>query len=240
MFRENSHKILIVVPAWNEEQSIAGVLKELKVACPHFDIIVINDGSNDSTGHVIADNGVRVINHNTNSGYAAAIQSGRIYALENNYDFLVFIDADGQHKPSDVVRVLEPVVTGLADQVRGSRELGKYEGSEPLYLGIARWICSTLTSLKTRMPVTDVTSGFKSENRSITQYFRSIYNKSNKIHLSNTNDIEEHLLAHKNSFRLMEVPVVMCSRENGSTKCYRLKDLITFPLDLIRTFWRNW
>jgi len=237
---DSEPKVLVVMPAWNEQQSIGGALDEIKSRYPHLDILVVDDGCSDLTAQIAKERGAKVVSHNGNRGYTQAIQTGRVYALDNGYDFLVFVDADGQHRPSDISRVLEPVITGSADQVRGSRELGGYEWKEPLYLKIPRWICSILVSLKMRKVVTDATSGFKSENRAITKYFKSIYEMSSKIHLSNTNDIEEHLLAGKNGFRLMEVPAVMRRRQSGSTKCYRPRQLLIFPLDLIRTFWRNW
>ena len=232
-------KTLIAMPAWNEEECIGKVLDEIKSGYPGLDILVVDDGSNDSTAQVAREKGAKVIDHDGNLGYTAAIQTGRVYTLENGYDLLVFVDSDGQHRVSDISRILEPLVRGDADQVRGSRELGKYEWKEPLYLKIPRWICSTLVSLKMRKVVTDATSGFKGENRAITKYFKTIYETSDKIHLSNTNDIEEHLLAHKKGFKLMEVPAVMHSRATGNTRCYTPKQLLVFPLDLIRTFVRN-
>ena len=232
-------RTLVVIPAWNEQHSIGKVLEEINRLYPYLDILVVDDGSHDSTAEIARRNGAKVISHNGNLGYTATIQTGRAYTLDNGYDFLIFVDADGQHRPSDVSRILEPLMKGDADQVRGSRELGSYEWKEPLYLKIPRWICSTLVSLKLRKIVTDATSGFKGENQAITKYFKTIYESSNKIHLSTTNDIEEHLLAHKRGFRLMEVPAVMRGREAGSTKCYTLKDLLVFPLDLIRTFVRT-
>jgi len=232
-------KIVVAIPAWNEQHSIGKVLEEIKCLYPHLDILVVDDGSDDSTARLAEGKGAQVVRHNGNLGYTAAIQTGRVYALDNSYDFLVFIDADGQHRPSDISRILEPLIKGDADQVRGSRELGKYTWKEPFYLKIPRWICSTLVSLRLRKMITDVTSGFKGENRAITEYFKKIYETSNKIHLSNTNDIEEYLLAHKGGFRAMEVPVVMSRRDAGETRCYAPKQLLIFPLDLIRTFVRN-
>lgn len=235
----NEPRTLVIIPAWNEQHSIGKVLEEINHLYAHLDILVIDDGSDDSTAKIAKRNRAKVISHNGNLGYTATIQTGRAYALDNGYDFLIFVDADGQHRVSDINRILDLLIRGDADQVRGSRELGSYEWKEPLYLKIPRWICSTLVSLKLRKIVTDATSGFKGENQAITKYFKTIYESSNKIHLSNTNDIEEHLLAYKKGFRLTEVPVVMRGREAGSTKCYPLRRLLVFPLDLIRTFVRN-
>lgn len=232
-------KTLVVIPAWNEQDYIGEVLDEIKSSYPHLDILVVDDGSKDATAKVAREKRVKVISHNGNLGYTAAIQTGRVYALGNGYDFLVFVDADGQHRPQDIVTILDVLVKGEADQVRGSRELGKYEWKEPFYFIIPRRICSRLVSVRLGKPVTDATSGFKGENRAISKYFRDIYESSNKIHLSNTNDIEEHLIADKGGFRLTEVPVTMRSRRIGSTRCYTPKQLFIFPLDLIRTFVRN-
>jgi len=239
MNQNTTSKVLIVIPAWNEERSIGRVLDELKALYSGYDIIVINDGSKDSTAQIAKEKKVKVVEHNGNLGYTAAIQTGRVYSIQEGYDFLVFVDADGQHRSSDISRILDPIIAGDADQVRGSRELGRYEWKEPLHLKIPRWICSTLVSLKMRRVVTDATSGFKGENRKITEYFKEIYKNSNKIHASNTNDIEEHLLAHKKGLRLMEVPVAMQSRDSGKTKCYTVKQLLCFPKDLIQTFVKN-
>lgn len=239
MSLEAEHKVLIAIPAWDEEKSIGGVLDEVKALYPYFDVLVINDGSSDSTAQIAREKGVKVIDHNGNLGYTATIQTGRVYALENGYDFLIFIDADGQHRVSDISRLLDPLLKGDGDQVRGSRELGKYEWKEPLHLKIPRWICSALVSLRIRKIVTDATSGFKGESRKITMYFKEVYETSNKIHQSNTINIEEHLLAHKRGFRLLEVPSVMQSRTNGKTRCHSTKQLLVFPIDLICAFWRN-
>ena len=117
--------------------------------------------------------------------------------------------------------------------------MGKYTWKEPLYLKIPRWICSTVVSLRLRKIVTDVTSGFKGENRLTTQYFKLVYETSSKIHMSNTNNMEEHLLAHKKGLRLTEVPVMMHNRRIGQTKCHTARQLFAFPLDFIRTICRN-
>ena len=236
---DNSSRVLVVIPAWNEAKSIDSVLGEVKGLHPPWDVLVVDDGSEDMTAHIAKGNGCKVISHGRNLGYTAALQTGRIFALENGYDFLVYVDADGQHRLSDISRVLNPVTRGDADQVRGSRDLGSYEGKEPLYLKIPRRICSLLVSLKIGKVITDATSGFKSENRAVAEYLKKVYETTNKLHLPKTNDIEEYLLVSKAGLRLMEVPVTMRSRRVGATKSYGPKQLLTFPWDLIRTFLRN-
>lgn len=237
--KETVQRVLLVMPAWNEQESIGGVLKEIKDLYPDIDVLVVNDGSQDRTGSIAKEQGALVLEHNGNKGYTAALQSGRCYAWDNGYDFVLFADADGQHRPADIRRILDPLLEGEADIVRGSRELGQYAWKEPFHLRYPRLICSILVSLKVRRWITDPTSGFKGEVRKVTGYFRMVYETSPKIHLTNTNDIEECLLASKKRFRIMEMPVIMLSREVGETKCYSPRQLFKFPWDLIRTFGRN-
>jgi len=168
---------LIVVPAFNEAESIGKVLDKIRASCSEgFDILVIDDGSEDRTAQVARNKSIEVIVHDKNLGVTAAIQTGRIYALKNHYDFMVTLDADGQHDPFCVNRIIDPLVKGRADFVVGSRELGKYFSNEPLILKMARKISSMLTSFLTRRRITDSTSGFKGWNRKVVQFFmRSIH-----------------------------------------------------------------
>lgn len=235
----NNPKVLIAIPAWNEQYSVGRILHEMKHLYPHLDILVVDDGSSDSTGQLAEEKGAKVVRHSGNLGYTAAIQTSRVYALDNGYDFLIFLDADGQHQVSDINRILDPLVKGDADRVIGSRELGNYEWKEPVYLRIPRWICSTLVSLKIGRTVTDATSGFKGENRRVAEYFKKVYQTSNKIHIDATSDIEEILLSKKEDFKLVEVPVIMHRRENSKTKCFTVGHLLRFPIDLIRTLLGN-
>lgn len=239
MSLDNNHKVLVTIPALDEELSIGGILEEIKTSYPHLDILVVNDGSSDATSQIARTNGTKVIDHDRHLGYTAAIQTGRVYALQKGYDFLIFVDADGQHRTSDIGRILDILITGDADQVRGSRELGKYEWKEPFYLKIPRWICSTVVTLRTGKIATDATSGFKGENRKATEHFKLIYDTGRKIHQSNTNDIEEHLIAHKKGVRLAEIPTIMRSRNSGQTKCYTPKQLLKFPFELVLVILRN-
>ncbi|MBI4287644.1 MAG: glycosyltransferase family 2 protein [Chloroflexi bacterium] len=227
------------MPAWNEVESIGRVLREIRSQYPDIDVLVVNDGSHDRTPVIAREEGALVLSHNGNQGYTAAIQSGRCFAWNKGYEIVLFADADGQHRAADIGRILDPLLKREADIVRGSRELGQYAWKEPFHLRIPRLICSILVSLKVRRWITDPTSGFKGEVRQVTEYFKDVYDKSPRLHLTNTNDIEECLLASKNRFRIMEMPVIMLSREVGETKCYSPRQLLKFPADLIRTFARN-
>lgn len=235
-------KTLIAMPAWNEEERIGGVLDEIKNGYPALDILVVDDGSEDATAQIAKEKRVEVISHSENFGVVAAIQTGRIYALDHGYDFIVFCDADGQHNTSDISEILNPLLRGEADFVIGSRELGSYIGHESLLLKLPRFFCSAVTSLLIRKHIRDTTSGFKGWNRKVIEYLKMVYETSDKLHLSTTNDIEEILLAAKRDSKIIEVPVIMFSR-GGKSKIYATHNLFyfltVFPWHLIRTVWRN-
>lgn len=236
-------KTLVIIPAWNEHECIGEVLDEIKTGYSNLDILVVDDGSEDATAKIARKKGARVVSHLGNQGVVAAIQTGRIYALEHDYDFIVFCDADGQHNPSDIGKITAPLARGEADFVIGSRELGQYACQEPRLLKIPRWFCSQVTSIMLRRRITDPTSGFKGWNRRVIRYLKTVYKKSNKLHLSTTNGIEEILLAAKAGLRINEVPVKMLNRRGGEPKIYTSHNifyfLTVFPWHLIRTVSRN-
>jgi len=236
-------RVLVVVPAKDEEQTIGRVLQRIRAEYPSFAPLVIDDGSADKTADIAKEKGALVISHGKNLGVAAAIQTGRIYALEQGYDFMVFCDADGQHNPSDIGKIVEPLIAGKADFVIGSRELGDYIGHETLRLKLPRYFCSWVISLLTRKRITDATSGFKGWSRWLIEHFKTVYETSDKLHLSTTNDMEEILIARKKGARIIEVPAEMLTEGTGVSQVYTTKTifhfLTIFPANLIRTVWRN-
>ena len=238
----NNHKVLVAMPARNEEASIGDVLQEINREYPSVDVLVVDDGSQDSTVAIAREKGALIISHGETRGVAAAIQTGRVYALNDGYAFIIFCDADGQHNPSDIGRIIAPLIAGEADFVIGSRELGSYVGHESLLLKLARRFCSAVTSFLIRKRIRDTTSGFKGWNRKVIQHLRTVYETSDKLHLATTNDIEEILLASKKGAEITEVPVKMFSRE-GESEIYTTRNLLRFltvyPWHLIRTVWRN-
>jgi len=235
-------RLLIVLPAKDEEQNIGMVLQRIRAEYPSFDCLVIDDGSADRTVHIAKEKGASVVSHGRNLGVAAAIQTGRIYALEQGYDFIVFCDADGQHNPSDIGGIVDPLLNEEADFVIGSRELGSYIGQERLLLKLSRYFCSAVASLLIRRRIRDTTSGFKGWSRGVTEHLKMVYETSSKLHLSTTNDVEEVLIASKKGAKVSEVPVKMLSRE-GESEIYATRNLFyfltVFPWHLIRTLLRN-
>jgi len=240
---ERHSRVLIVIPAKDEEQNIGRVLESIRAEYPLFDCLVIDDGSADRTAEIAREKGALVVSHNKNLGVAAVIQTGRIYVLEQNYDFMVFCDGDGQHNPSDIGNVASPLLNGETDFVIGSRQLGHYQGREAFRMWFSRHFCSWVLTVLTGKHITDVTSGFKGWNRWLIEHFKVVYETSNKLHLSTTNDMEEILIAHKKGARIIEVPAKMLTKGEGTSQVYTTRTifhfLTIFPIHFIRTVWRN-
>jgi len=110
-------KILIIVPAFNEEKSLGTVLDSIKNEAPYADIVVINDGSHDATADVARKNGVAVISVPYNLGIGGAVQTGLIYAQRQGYDVAIQLDADGQHKAEELEKLLHHIKNDEADLV---------------------------------------------------------------------------------------------------------------------------
>lgn len=231
-------RVLFVVPAYNEEEYIGSVLdRALSLIESHsnWDLLVVDDGSNDSTAEIIRAKGVNVIRHRENFGEEAAIQTGFDYALKHNYDFVVKFDADGQHNPLDVTKILNPLLKNEADVVIGSRISSYFE---PLPLKLGRAFCSMVISLLIGRLVADPTSGFKGRNRAAIKYSRLLYLTTNRLHNDMVNDIEELILYSNRKMRIKEVPVNM-NRSERASKCYSSFGLFKFPLVLLSASFRT-
>ena len=116
-----SERVLVVIPAYDEETTIAGVLEELREVAPQFDRVVVNDGSNDATGEVVESIGEHQLRLPSNLGYGRAVQTGLIWGLQEGYDVVISMDADGQHAPADAVAVAQQLLESGADLVIGAR-----------------------------------------------------------------------------------------------------------------------
>lgn len=116
-------KLLIIIPAYNEAESLMGVIEKLRQTCPYYDYIIVNDGSTDETKELCEKNGYNVINHTVNKGLAEAVRTGMKYALENGYDAALQFDADGQHRSEYINSMVNCMKESGCDIVIGSRFL---------------------------------------------------------------------------------------------------------------------
>lgn len=147
-------KVSIVIPAKNEALALAGLLSELKVKYPNYEIIVVNDGSEDHTSDVCAENDVLEVKHVYSKGNGAAIKAG---ARKASGEIIVFMDGDGQHAPSDVSRLLESISEGY-DMVVGARTMASQAS---VGRGLANGFYNRLASFMTGHRIQDLTSGFR-------------------------------------------------------------------------------
>jgi glycosyltransferase involved in cell wall biosynthesis len=154
-------RILIVIPAHNEERTLNHVLLGLRRVVPEYDRVVVNDGSTDGTAAVIDGLGEKQLRLPCNLGYGPALQTGMKYALGHGYEVVVTFDADGQHRPEDVPVVVEALLDRSADMVIGSRFCGGRMYDSPPGRRLGQLTFSHLTRLLTGQRVYDTTSGFK-------------------------------------------------------------------------------
>lgn len=202
-------RVLVIVPAWNEEANVGATVREIRETTPHYDIVVIDDGSEDGTARVAAEAGASVIPLPFNMGVGGAMRTGFIYAHRHRYDAAIQVDADGQHDARDIARVLQ----GLehADISIGARfaDAGTYTVRGP-----RRWamrFLATVVSRVARTRLTDVTSGFRAANtRAIEQYVR--YYPAE--YLGDT--IDSLVAAVHQGLTVTQVPVSMRPRQHGT------------------------
>ncbi|NRF92699.1 glycosyltransferase family 2 protein [Paenibacillus frigoriresistens] len=212
-------KTLSIIPAYNEEKTIAGVVASIKREQPDMDIVIINDGSTDRTSAVArALQDAAVVDLPVNLGIGGAMQTGYMYALRNGYDIAIQIDADGQHDPKALRQIMEPILNGHVDCCIGSRFLVKtaYRSAWNRRLGIFffTWMISWMIG-KT---FTDPTSGFRAVNRSIIELFARYYPEDYP-------EVEAIVLLERQHFRLKEVSVLMHERKAGHSSITPLKSL---------------
>jgi glycosyltransferase involved in cell wall biosynthesis len=227
-------KILIIIPAYNEEKSLPGVIRDLRENISLADILVVNDGSKDRTEMVARDLGVMVLGLPFNLGIGGAMQTGYRYAERNGYDVAIQFDGDGQHVATEVDVLLEGLQQGKGDIVVGSRFLKPGEYRPPFFRKLGIRIFSTVLSAILRMRVTDTTSGFRVANRSVIEFFARSYPEDYP-------EVESLVLLHRAGMTIVEVPVVMRDRTGGRSSItpirsvyYMIKVLLAVFIDLLK------
>ena len=222
-------KRLAIVPAFNEEVSVGRVIDEIRAFDPGFEIAVVDDGSTDRTAGVADDRGAHVIRLPFNLGIGGAMQTGYRYAFEHGYDVAVQVDGDGQHDPSQLARILKPVLDGEADLVVGSR----FSGGGPYRSTVARRvgirIFAGVVSAVVRQRVTDTTSGFRAVNRKGIALFAADYPHDYP-------EVEATVMCVKHKLRLREVPVEMRERSGGRSSITALRSIYYMTKVLLAIF----
>ena len=199
-------KLLIVIPAHNEEASIVPVVRDLIDNYPQYDYVVVNDGSRDKTAALCRQNGFNLIDLPVNLGLAGAFQTGLRYAAEHGYDCAMQMDADGQHKPEYIAEMLAALEDG-SDIVIGSRFL-TVKKPTPLRMA-GSYIISWSIRLTTGRAICDPTSGMRMFNRAMVQEF------AEKLNYGPEPDTISYLI--KNGAKVREVQVKMGERTAGQS-----------------------
>jgi len=208
MSTPTDRRVLVVLPAWNEEQSLPGVLAEIREHLPDVGILVVNDGSADATSAVARRHDVAVLDLPFNLGVGGAMRAGFRYAIEQRYDVVVQVDADGQHDPRDVPRIVERLAD--ADVVIGARFAGTGEYD---VRGPRRWAMQVMASTISRLAgtrLTDTTSGFRGAGPRAVRLFAVHYPAE---YLGDT--IESLVIAIRSGLSVDQVGVSMRERAAG-------------------------
>jgi len=226
-------RALVIIPAYNEEKNVAAVIRKIRQK-PGIDVVVVNDGSKDRTSRVARDAGAIVVDLPFNLGIGGAVQTGYLYAYKNGYDVAVQVDADGQHDPADLEKIIGPVAKGDADMVLGSRYVEKTGYKAPLARRMGMVVFSTVVSLINRQPIKDTTSGYRAVNKNVIAYFVDNYP-------TDYPEVEALILLKKVGFRIKEIPVTMAERAHGESSItplrsvyYMIKVLLAIFMNLIR------
>jgi glycosyltransferase involved in cell wall biosynthesis len=231
---DTPHSLLVVVPALNEQDSVAAVVRDIRAAVPHAECLVVDDGSSDATATVARAAGARVLTLPFNLGVGGAMRAGFRYARDNGYGVVVQVDADGQHDP----RYIPDLVAGLeaADIMIGARfaGVGDYgvRGPRKWAMKFLAWAVSRVA----RRPLTDVTSGFKATGPRGVRVFAHTYPAE---YLGDT--VEALVIAARAGLRIDQLPVEMRPRQAGEPShrpvkatAYLLRAGVAFLLALMR------
>ena len=201
-------KIIVGIPAFNEEKNIAPIITKLTNIADK--IIVCDDGSTDLTSKISEKLGALVIKHEKNMGYGAAIRSIFLKAKDLNGEILVTFDADGQHRVQDIQNVTNPIINGESEIVIGSRFLDENEKDVPSYRKIGIKVITKITNATIKEKLTDSQSGFRA-------YSKKVINELNPSELGMGISTEILIKASSKNFRISEVPIKITYSGDTST-----------------------
>ena len=209
-------KLLAIVPAFNEEKAVGEVVREIQVAWPEADVLVIDDGSRDSTAAAAAAAGARVVRLPFNLGIGGAVQAGYRVAWDEGYDVAVQIDGDGQHPPDQLPLLIDAMAAGAESIVIGTRFQGDGDYQASRARRGAIMFLSWLVSRIVGRSLTDVTSGFRAADRRAIALFADHYPHDYP-------EVEAIVMAAREGLRVSEVPVAMRQRSAGSSSITPLR-----------------
>jgi glycosyltransferase involved in cell wall biosynthesis len=227
-------KILVIIPAYNEADSIGEVIGRARTSAPGADVVVIDDGSTDATAAIAQKSGALVVSLPYNLGIGGAVQTGYVFAAEMGYDIAVQVDGDGQHDPAEIAEIVAPLLAGQADVVIGSRYIEDRGYITPFLRRLGIFLLASIVSLIIRQRVTDTTSGFRAVNRRVIEFCAREYPRDYP-------EPESVVLFWRAGFRVREIPVTMNPRYGGESSItsmrsfyYMVKVLLAIFIGLLR------
>lgn len=214
-------KVLVIIPAYNEENSIEQVVENLKkiiIKNICIDYVIINDCSKDRTKEICIRNNYNFIDLPVNLGIGGGVQTGYKYAVENNYDIAIQMDGDGQHEASCIEELIKPILNESKDMVIGSRFIKKngFQSSFMRRVGIV--FLKNLIYLLCHKKVYDTTSGFRAVSKSLIKFFSENYAQDYP-------EPEAIIAAVLNGFEIDEIPVIMHERQGGESSINALESI---------------
>jgi glycosyltransferase involved in cell wall biosynthesis len=210
--------LLILIPAWNEEGAIAGVIREIREHVPGAPILVVDDCSKDDTRRVAEQMGAAVISVPVHLGLGGCVQAGYKLAFESGFSYVIRVDGDGQHNPADIPRLYDELVKSGFEMVIGSRYKGTTNGYTSVSRGLGIQIFRLLLWPILGQPVRDPTSGFVGVNRQALEVFAHSFPLEYP-------EIETLVVLQRKRFRFLEVPCQMRPRQAGRTSITPLRSL---------------
>jgi glycosyltransferase involved in cell wall biosynthesis len=216
-------RVLIIIPAWNEAESIGSVVREVRSTLPDVDVLVVSDGSTDRTEAEAAEAGAVVAALPYNLGVGGAMRLGYRYARDNGYDVAVQVDADGQHDPKYVPELVAGLGDGPDDValMSGARFAG--EGNYEVH-GPRRWamiVLSVVISRIAKEKLPDTTSGFRACNRELIEFFATWYPVE---YLGDT--VETTVRVVRLGYKVRQIPVAMRHRTAGTPSASPVKAMV--------------
>ena len=232
----SQQQYLAVLPAYNEAETLGPVIDSIRLQAPRFEVLVIDDGSTDRTGEIARARGAMVLRHPFNLGIGGAVQSGFVFAKERGYDYMVQVDADGQHCADEIgslTRAMEEEPT--LDMVCGSRFITRDRTyPSPISRRTGIHIFAFILSRLVAQRISDPTSGFRLYNRRAIALFARDYPHDYP-------EVEAVLMVHFHRLRMREVPVRMLQRgggrssiRSGKSVYYMIKVLLALVMGLAR------
>jgi len=226
-------EIAVIIPAFNEAENLKGLLKKIpkEIKGKKVGVLVIDDGSSDETSQVVQEMGHLVVKNKVNRGQGAASRLGYDIILSNkNIKVGATMDADNQHLPEEIERLVTPILEDKYDLVIGSRNLGEKEKYNPLRdVGLSFF--SKIISFLSGFKLTDCASGFKAFN---VEKMRSLHLREDQFQAA-----EVIIEAAKKGLRIGEVPITIVKRKHGKSKKGRdLSYALSFAKTILKTWWR--